>query len=109
LQSDVPDAQFIAGYAAAAALFGVEYTPIVGGQPSLFRGGAAFPGNDWTVNTRGEEYLSRIPAQSHRALSRIRVFVLRATLEVLRRLEQDHKRPSEAVVSFDCRSKDHES
>ena len=61
LQSDVPDAQFIAGYVRAAAEFGVEYTPIVNGEPSLFQGGAAFPGNDWTVNTRGEEYLSRIP------------------------------------------------
>ena len=32
----------------AAAEFGVEYTPVVAGQPSLFQGGAAFPGNDWT-------------------------------------------------------------
>ena len=48
LQSAVPDQQFIDGYVAAAAAFGVEYTPIVGGIPSLFAGGAAFPGNDWT-------------------------------------------------------------
>jgi len=109
LQSDVPDARFIAGYVAAANLFRVEYTPIVSGQPSLFRGGAAFPGNDWTVNVRGEEYLSRIPAQSHRALSRIRLFVLGATEEVVRKLEQGHKRPSETVASFDCRSKERES
>ena len=50
LQSVVPDEQFIAGYVRAAAEFGVEYTPIVNGAPSLFQGGAAFPGNDWTVN-----------------------------------------------------------
>ena len=69
LQSAVPDAQFIAGYVRAAATkFGVEYTPIVNGKPSLFQGGAAFPGNDWIVNPHGEEYLSaNSPAQSSRA------------------------------------------
>ena len=103
LQSAVPDAQFIAGYVRAAAEFGVEYTPIVNGVPSLFQGGAAFPGNDWTVSTRGEEYLSRIPPQSHRALGRIRAFHLRATQEVLRRLERHDKRSHDDVVSFDCR------
>jgi hypothetical protein len=103
LQSAVPDAQFIAGYVRAAAIFGLEYTPIVNGVPSLFQGGAAFPGNDWTVSTRGEEYLSRIPAQSHRALRRLRAFHLRVTQEVLRRLEHGNKRSAEAVVSFDCR------
>ena len=103
LQSDVSDAQFIAGYTRAAEEFGVEYTPIVNGAPSLFQGGAAFPGNDWVVNTRGEEYLSRIPAQSHRALARIRAFHLRATQEVLRKLEGHHKRQQDDVVSFDCR------
>jgi hypothetical protein len=104
LQSDVPDAQFIAGYVRAAAKFGVEYTPIVNGAPSLFQGGAAFPGNDWTVSTRGEEYLSRIPVQSHRALSRIRAFHLRVTQEVLRRLESSDQRSADAAVSsFDCR------
>ena len=69
LKSDVDDQRFIDGYVEAAAEFGVEYTPIVGGVPSLFTGGAAFPFNDWTVNTRGEDYLSRIPAESHRALA----------------------------------------
>ncbi len=103
LQSDVPDAQFIAGYTSAAAEFGVEYTPVVSGAPSLFQGGAAFPGNDWALNPRGEEYLSRIPPQSHRALARIRAFHLRATQEVLRKLEGHNKRPQEDVVSFDCR------
>ena len=104
LQSAVPDAQFIAGYVRAAAAFGVEYTPIVNGVASLFQGGAAFPGNDWTVNPRGEEYLSRIPAQSHRALARIRAFHLRATEEVLRKLDRhDKKRPQSDEGSFDCR------
>lgn len=102
LQSAVPDEQFIAGYVRAAAAFGVDYTPIVNGVPSLFQGGAAFPGNDWTVNSRGEEYLSRIPPQSHRALSRIRAFHLRATREVLRNLESHDKRSQDAV-SFACR------
>jgi hypothetical protein len=103
LQSFVPEAQFIAGYIRAAAEFGVEYTPLVNGRPSLFQGGAAFPGNDWTLNTRGEEYLSRIPPQSHRALGRIRAFHLRATQEVLRRLEHHDKRSHDDVVSFECR------
>jgi hypothetical protein len=102
LQSAVPDAQFIAGYVEAAARFGVEYTPIVNGKPALFQGGAAFPGNDWILNPHGEGYLQRIPQQSHRALRRIRAFHLRATAEVLRRLEHDHRRPADAVVSFDC-------
>jgi hypothetical protein len=101
LQSDVDDPVFIAGYVQAAEEFGVEYTPIVDGTPSLFRGGAAFPGNDWSVSTRGEEYLSRIPPRSHRALARIRAFHLRATAEVLRRLER-HDRPLHAVASVDC-------
>jgi hypothetical protein len=103
LQSFVPDAQFIEGYVRAAREFGVEYTPIVNGVPSLFQGGAAFPGNDWTVSPRGEEYLSRIPAQSHRALRRIRAFHLRVTQEVLRRLEHGEKRSADAAVSFECR------
>jgi hypothetical protein len=103
LQSFVPDAQFISGYTRAAAEFGVEYTPIVNGVPSLFLGGAAFPGNDWTLNPRGEEYLSRIPSKSHRALARIRAFHLRATQEVLRKLEGHDKRSQNDVISFDCR------
>jgi hypothetical protein len=104
LQSAVPDEQFIAGYIRAAAEFGVQYTPIVNGVPSLFQGGAAFPGNDWTVSTRGEEYLSRIPARSHQALARIRAFHLRATREVLRKLEhRDNRWHDDDVVSFDCR------
>jgi hypothetical protein len=101
LQSDVSDQRFIDGYVAAAAAFGVEYTPLVSGTPSLFQGGAAFPGNDWTVNPRGEDYLLRIPAQSHRALAHIRAYHLRVTREALRRLEHD-RRPFADVASFDC-------
>ena len=77
LQSAVTNERFIEGYVRAAAAFGVEYTPVINGMPSLFQGGAAFPGNDWTASPRGEEYLSRIPARSHRALARIRAFHLR--------------------------------
>lgn len=103
LQSAVPDQQFIDGYVEAAAKFDVEYTPIVNGTPTLFEGGAAFPGNDWEVNTRGEEYLSRIPVRSHRALGRIRAFHLRVTREVLRKLEHRGERSHDDVASFDCR------
>lgn len=92
LQSDVLDAQFIAGYVAAADQLGLQYTPIVSGIPSLFQGGAAFPGNDWTSSTRGQDYLSRIPAQSHRGLARLRAFHLKATFDVLRQLEHSGKR-----------------
>jgi hypothetical protein len=104
LQSDVSNEDFINGYVQAAQIAGVEYTPIVGGVPSLFTGGAAFPGNDWTVNARGEEYLARIPAQSHRGLGFLRAFHLRVTREVLRKLEQDDDgKPHEGLVTFDCR------
>ena len=103
LQSDVPDERFIGGYVRAAAEAGVEYTPIVNGEPSLFQGGAAFPGNDWTLSTQGEEYLSRIPPQSHRALGRIRAFHLRATQDVLRKLDHHGNRSHDDVVSFECR------
>ena len=98
LQSAVPDDQFIAGYVEAASRFGVEYTPIVGGVPSLFQGGAAFPGNDWTASPGGEDYLSRIPPAAHRALGRLRAFHLRATQTVLRRIEQGRR----DVVEFAC-------
>ncbi len=84
LQSFVPDEQFIAGYVQAAEAFGVEYTPIVAGEPSLFTGGAAFPGNNWNDNPEGEAYLARIPSDSHKALGKIRDFHLLATRRVLR-------------------------
>jgi hypothetical protein len=103
LQSAVPDQQFIDGYVAAAKKFGVEYTPIVNGTPSLFVGGAAFPFNDWVANPRGEDYLSRIPEASHRALARIRAFHLRVTRDVLRRLDRHDKRGLDDVASFECR------
>ena len=63
----------------AAAEFDVEYTPIVMGQPGLFEGGAAFPGNDWVLSPNGEEYLGRIPAANHRALRKLRLDHLRFT------------------------------
>ena len=103
LQSAVSDGRFIDGYVRAARKVGVEYTPIVNGTPSLFVGGAAFPGNDWTASPRGEDYLSRIPAASHRALARIRAFHLRATREVLRRLDHQDRKSPDGVVSFECR------
>ena len=86
LQSFVPDQQFIDGYVEAASRFGVEYTPVVNGDPSLFSGGAAFPGNNWNTNPDGEDYLARIPSQSHAALAEIRRFVLRATKRAIRRV-----------------------
>ena len=91
LQSFVPDDRFIAGYTEAAAVFGVEYTPIVGGVPSLFQGGAAFPGNDWVASPRGEEYLSRLPAASHHALRSLRLAHLRFTRDALQLLEHPGK------------------
>ena len=104
LQSAVPDAQFIAGYAQAATETGLEYTPIVNGLPSLFQGGAAFPGNDWTVSPQGEDYLARIPAASHSALAKIRAFHLQVTQEVLRKLRHGtDKRAIADVTSFRCR------
>jgi hypothetical protein len=104
LQSDVSDDRFIAGSAQAARAAGVEYTPVVNGQPSLFQGGAAFPGNDWTVSREGQDYLSRIPQQSHRALARIRAFHLQVTEDVLRKLAHGNdKRAIDEVSSFQCR------
>jgi hypothetical protein len=108
LQSDVPDAQFIAGYVQAAEEFGVEYTPIVNGQPSLFQGGAAFPGNNWRTKPNGEGYLARIPAQSHAALGQIRDFHLRVTREVLKKLKDDNDdhdgdKAIREVTQFKCR------
>jgi hypothetical protein len=89
LQSFVPDTQFIAGYVRAAAEANVEYTPIVWGAPSLFVGGAAFPGNDWISHPAGDEYLSRIPQVVHGALAEIRDAHLAFTREALQKLEDD--------------------
>jgi hypothetical protein len=99
LQSDVADAVFIAGYFQAAREFGVEYTPIIGGAPSLFQGGAAFPGNDWTRNPGGEEYLARIPRQSHAALGPIRAFHLSFTQQALRKVKGDGDRDGNTSAS----------
>ena len=106
LQSDVSDARFIAGYVQAARESGVEYTPIIGGVPSLFHGGAAFPGNDWTRNRGGEEYLSRIPRQSHPALGRIRAFHLSFTQQALRAIKGDgdgSRQLSRKMLELKCR------
>ncbi len=103
LESAVPDAEFISGYVQAAQQFSLEYTPVVNGQPSLFQGGAAFPGNDWTQNPGGQEYLSRIPAQSHAALGQLRAFHLRVTREVLKRLEHGGHHDEREVTQFKCR------
>jgi hypothetical protein len=88
LQSFVPDEQFIDGYVQAAAKFGVEYTPIVAGVPRLFVGSAAFPGNDWVLSPSGEEYLDRIPVQSHRLLRTLRQGHLRFTRDALRLIDR---------------------
>lgn len=87
LQSAVPNRQFINGYVQAAEEFGVQYTPIVKGKPSLFAGGAAFPFNDWSASPGGEDYLSRIPAASHAALGRIRAANLQFTRDALAKIE----------------------
>jgi hypothetical protein len=94
LQSFVEDDQFISGYVRAAAAFGVEYTPIVNGVPELFQGGAAFPGNNWLASPRGDEYLARLPAASHRGLRRLRLDHLRFTRDALRLLEHAHDGPA---------------
>jgi hypothetical protein len=104
LQSDVPDAEFIAGYVQAAREFGVEYTPIVDGKPSLFQGGAGFPGNDWVAHPGGEDYLSRIPDRVHAALRRIRDVHLSFTRRALRtiRNETGHRELLHALKHLDC-------
>lgn len=105
LQSAVPDKQFIEGYVQAAEEAGVEYTPIVRRRPSLFEGGAAFPGNDWSASPLGQEYLSRIPAQSHDALGRIRDSHLRFTRDALRKIESggDPEGMRRAMSRLKCR------
>jgi hypothetical protein len=105
LQSDVPDAEFIAGYVQAAQEAGVEYTPIIGGVPSLFQGSAAFPGNDWVAHPRGEDYLGRLPHRIHGALGRIRDFHLSFTRKVLRKIRRgdaDHRELLRFVNQLDC-------
>lgn len=97
LQSDVPDAEFIAGYVAAAEEVGAAYTPIVNGAPSLLQGGVAFPGNDWGAHPRGEEYLARLPVRIHPALRRLRAHHLELTRKVLRKL-QDHANHRELLA-----------
>jgi hypothetical protein len=88
LQSFVSNRRFIRGYVRAAAEFEVEYTPIVAGVPGLFEGGAAFPFNDWILSPNGEEYLDRIPSDSHRLLRRLRQGHLRFTRVALRLIDR---------------------
>jgi hypothetical protein len=87
LQSDVPDAQFIAGYVEAARRERLEYTPVIDGSPSLFQGGAAFPGNDWRARPRGEEYLARIPSRAHNVLRSLREDHLDFTRDAVRKID----------------------
>jgi len=109
LESDVPDQEFINAYVQAAAQTGVEYTPVVNGTPSLFQGGAGFPGNDWEANPRGQEYLARIPAPSRQALGQIRSYVLGVTRDVLKNLGHGHGDPHDddhaikEVTRFACK------
>ena len=105
LQSDVPDEEFIAGYVQAAREFGVRYTPIINGTPSLFQGSAAFPGNDWAASPNGEDYLARLPARVHDRLRRIRDSHLRFTQRAVRKLaraDADHRDPRQIVAHLDC-------
>jgi hypothetical protein len=81
---------------------------VVNGEPALFQGGAAFPGNNWRTKPHGEGYLARIPPQSHAALGQIREFHLRVTREVLKKLEHgnDHDGGDKVlreVTQFKCR------
>ena len=84
LQSAVPDEQFIAGYVQAADELGLEYTPVIDGEPSLFQGGAAFPFNDWSASPNGEDYLARIPTAAHEGLTELHEKHLRVTQQALR-------------------------
>jgi hypothetical protein len=106
LQSDVPDDEFIAGYVEAAREFGVAYTPIVDGKPSLAQGGAGFPGNDWVAHPAGEDYLSRIPVRVHTALRHLRDVHLsftRRALRTIRRAGDDRRELLQALKHLDCR------
>lgn len=88
LQSAVADEQFIAGYVQTAAELGLEYTPVVDGEPSLFQGGAAFPYNDWSASPNGEDYLGRIPAAAHDDLTELHNKHLRVTQQALRSVDR---------------------
>ena len=105
LQSDVPDEEFIAGYVQAARDFGVEYTPVVAGVPSLFHGSAAFPANDWVAHPHGEDYLARLPGRIHGVLRRIRdahLSFTRRAVRTLVRAEGDPREQRRAMRHLDC-------
>ena len=111
LQSDVPAEQFIAGYVAAAAGFGVEYLPVVDGEASLFQGGADFPANNWTTNPGGEQYLSRIPAGAHAGLAAVRQRVLSVTRQAVRVVSHGSHRSDRGTIhalgGLPCRTRGH--
>jgi len=105
LQSDVPEEEFVAGYVEAARIFGVRYTPVIHGTPSLFQGSAAFPGNDWTQHPQGEDYLARLPARIHDALRRLRDSHLRFTRRAVRKLahaDGHHRELRQLMSHLDC-------
>jgi hypothetical protein len=105
LQSNVPDEQFIAGYAEAAREFGVEYTPVIDGAPALFQGSAGFPSNDWVAHPGGEDFLARLPARVHDRLRRLRAIHLDFTRRAVRALGHrgDHRDPRHRLRHLDCR------
>ncbi len=67
------------------------------GSPSLFVGGAAFPGNDWILSSQGEDYLSRIPMKSHGLLRQLRSGHLRFTRDALRKISAGDEGDSHAL------------
>jgi hypothetical protein len=105
LQSNVPDEEFIAGYVQAAREFGVEYTPVIDGEPALFQGGAGFPGNDWVAHPGGEDYLARLPARVHDRLRRLREIHLDFTRRAVRLLAHtaDRRERQHGLRHLDCR------
>lgn len=100
LQSAIPDQEFIDGYTEAGRRAGVTYTPVVDGMPSLYSGAAAFPINNWRRNPNGEEYLSRIPVETHDGLSMIRERVLSITRKALNFLKDHGKNQPFSVDIF---------
>jgi hypothetical protein len=95
LQSDIDEQDFIDGYVEAAGDFDLQYTPVEGGVPGLFTGGAGFPGNDWTGSPNGEDYLDRIPPKNHEALAKIRNWHLKATRAIVKARGK--------AIAFPCR------
>jgi hypothetical protein len=105
LQSNVPDDEFIAGYVQAARAFGVEYTPVIDGEPALFQGSAGFPGNDWIASPGGEDYLARLPDRVHGRLRHLREVHLDFTRRAVRALGRggDRGEREQRLRHLDCR------